>query len=170
MPVSGIARKYDHKKKFIPVLSLALLVALSLMGISFAFLSDTLTLEPTVKSGELKADVSIVGVAPGWNFDPGTNTLALNAAGADLGATYSVTYRVVNSGSVPLKVHAALTAPDIDGIVTTLEPAGWPVLNTTETGDYTITVTLPNDPAVFRYNPDSYSFAAKIEIQQWNTP
>ncbi|KJS22732.1 MAG: hypothetical protein VR72_04150 [Clostridiaceae bacterium BRH_c20a] len=159
--MSGMAKKKSQRKIFIVLLSLTLLFSLSILGISFSDWSDRISFVPTIKTGELKADISIVS-------GPATvvgNTINFTAALAGPGDTFTVVYNVKNSGFIPIKVRAVETL-DADGILTTIEPVVWQTLGLTESNDYIMIVEMPA-AATFKYS-DTYTFAAKIEIEQWN--
>lgn len=164
MPVSGTSSKKGHGRSFIILLSLSLLVVLGIMGISFSFLNDTLSLEPTANTGELKVEVGKVAGHAEWSI--AGNTVTLNAPNAKAGNVYILNYCVKNTGKIPIKFQASVTN-DPSGIVTNIQPVGWITLDVNDMSPiYTITATVPAGAAL----GDSYNFQALIAVRQWNMP
>ncbi|KJS82643.1 MAG: hypothetical protein JM58_14295 [Peptococcaceae bacterium BICA1-8] len=156
--MSGVAKKKGQRKKFTILLSLVILVSLSIMGISYSYLSDDLKLEVTCDSGELEAQVQLV---PGSNWlSDGTN-LSLNVVNVITGTKYPASFIITNTGSIPIEYRKILEN-DPNTILTKFTvPGNWTPLGSGKNSIiYEIEATAPMVAG-------PYSFTYKIETRQW---
>ena len=171
----------------VAVLFLVLALALAAVGVGYAMWSKTLTIDGTVKTGEVNAIFTTAtctdtGVDPGYTKDvgscevtgAGTQKLTITITNGYPCYTCDIDFTIDNTGTIPVKVQSfdlsgvpsELTVTWTDLVLgTQIEPDG------SVPGDVHIHVeqsALENAGRGGVGDPEAYVFSATITLVQWN--
>jgi predicted ribosomally synthesized peptide with SipW-like signal peptide len=161
-----------------------LLIALAVVGFSYAYWTETIKIEGSVATGELDAEFSAATCTDNESppFDVGTCTVTLTDTDSDLDydkATITIlnaypsyvcdVYLTIhNCGTIPLKVVGVTITnnnPDYLEVTLTNNPAG-KTLAPSETLTFDLHIHI-TDNAIEK---STYSFSAVVDIAQFNAP
>jgi len=166
------------------VLFVAMLVALGLVGATYAYWSDTLTVSGTVGMGtfDVKFGTPNVDETEPSGYESvanmecaatDDNTVEITVTNAYPGWSATCTIPVVNNGSIPAKVSVG-SLQALDGY--NLPPSGWVTVSPSDSFDLAvggsqnlvITVNVPADED--GYQGQTFGFTMTLNAEQFNAP
>ncbi|MEM1540754.1 MAG: hypothetical protein QXJ07_05170 [Candidatus Bathyarchaeia archaeon] len=152
-------------KSKVAALFVAMFVALAVLGLGYAWWTEALTINGTVKTGKLEVQFDNDSLAkfcsPEMNCEAAVKSptsIEINVTNAYPCGWCNITFTINNTGTIPAKVKA-ITIPTVTGLSISIEgldvgqqiPVGGSVSptlkihvtdNATETTTYTFTVTI----------------------------
>lgn len=154
------------------------MIALMAVGLGYGMWSKTLDINGTVNTGKVDAGFAHVacsdtGTDPGYDKDVASCSVELSADTETMTVTIDnaypcytcvITYDIVNTGTIPVKIQS-ITVTNPDEVTVTIESpkvgdqidAGHP-----EAGNLLIHVEQAADPGA------TYTFSVEILLVQWN--
>ena len=172
-----------HKMKSkVAGLFAVVLIALAVVGFSYAWWTETLTIEGTITTGEL--DVEFTGaytlscseyMSCEVNFEDGGETDPTPTDLSKMTVTVSngypcgwcnVTFTIHNCGTIPAKV-TVINIPSVTGLEISLEGISVGTkIDPSKTASPTLKIHVTEDAV----EESSYTFTVTIEFGQWNKP
>lgn len=158
------------------------LIALAVVGFTYAYWTETLTIEGSVATGELDVEYTTATCKDIEDIDTGTCDVVLSDGDGDgdmdtatitIGNAYpsyvcDVDLTIHNCGTIPLKVVGVVitnTHPDELEVTLTEDPAG-KVLNPSDTLMFDLHIHIEVGAA----EKSTYTFSAVVNVIQWNAP
>ncbi len=160
------------------LLTIAVVLALALMGVVYALWSETLEIDGTVNTGEVdvafqNASDDDNGIDPGYDKDvancsvsvaQGGNPMTITITNGYPSYTCTVSYEVLNAGSIPVKLQSIT---EIVPVELTVTQSGLFIGQQIDAGQY-VTATVEIHVEQGAAELATYSLSKDFFFVQWN--
>ena len=157
-----LAKRKRNSFAKIGTICLVLLVALGLMGVGYAAWSEVLNINATVEIGTWGGSLSDPSPTSGTIvLSTSPNVLTVTITSAEANTTYTGSFNVNNTGTVPIKIDSITPADVPEGVTDSVSVATQIEPGIPEVGTITVTTGASPPAGVF-------SFTETFVFVQWN--